>query len=82
MGGASSTPCSSSRATTGHASRRHRPMTNATRWLPQLAEGDVVGGPFGSVPLAVVDPADVGAVAARALSGPGHAGETYRLSGP
>ena len=57
-------------------------MTNATRWSSQLRAGDVVGGPFGDVPVAVVDPADVGAVAALALTGPGHGSATYRLSGP
>jgi uncharacterized protein YbjT (DUF2867 family) len=57
-------------------------MSNALDWIPQLASGDVVRGPFGAVPIAVIDPADVGAVAALALSEPGHAGKTYRLSGP
>jgi uncharacterized protein YbjT (DUF2867 family) len=57
-------------------------MSNALQWVPQLASGDVVRGPFGSVPVAAVDPADVGAVAALALTEPGHAGQAYRLSGP
>jgi uncharacterized protein YbjT (DUF2867 family) len=57
-------------------------MSNALQWVPQLASGDVVRGPFGSVPVATVDPADVGAVAALALTEPGHAGKAYRLSGP
>ena len=57
-------------------------MSNALQWVPQLASGDVVRGLFGSVPVAAVDPADVGAVAALALTEPGHAGQTYRLSGP
>jgi uncharacterized protein YbjT (DUF2867 family) len=57
-------------------------MANALQWVPQLAAGDVVRGPFGSVPVAAVDPADVGAVAALALTEPGHAGKAYRLSGP
>jgi uncharacterized protein YbjT (DUF2867 family) len=57
-------------------------MSNATRWLPQLSVGDVVGGPVGTLPIAIVDPADVGAVAALALEAPGHAARTYRLSGP
>ncbi len=30
----------------------------------------------------MVDPADIAAVAATALTQPGHAGQTYRLSGP
>jgi uncharacterized protein YbjT (DUF2867 family) len=57
-------------------------MANALQWIPQLASGDVVRGPFGSVAVAAVDPADVGAVAALALTESGHAGQTYRLSGP
>jgi uncharacterized protein YbjT (DUF2867 family) len=57
-------------------------MSNALQWVPQLASGDVVRGPFGSIPVAAVDPADVGAVAALALTEPGHAGQEYRLSGP
>ena len=57
-------------------------MANALQWVPQLASGDVVRGPFGSVAVAAVDPADVGAVAALALTEPGHAGQAYRLSGP
>ena len=57
-------------------------MSNALQWVPQLASGDVVRGPFGSVPVAAIDPADVGAVAALALTEPGHAGRAYRLSGP
>jgi uncharacterized protein YbjT (DUF2867 family) len=57
-------------------------MANALQWAPQLAEGDVVRGAFGPVPIATIDPADVGAVAALALTEPGHAGRTYRLSGP
>lgn len=55
---------------------------NALRWRPQLAEGDVVRGPFGAVPVAAVDPAYIGAVAALALTTDGHAGQAYRLSGP
>jgi len=57
-------------------------MSNALQWAPQLADGDVIRGPFGSVPIATIDPADVGAVAALALTERGHAGRTYRLSGP
>ena len=43
-------------------------LTNATRWSSQLRAGDVVAGPFGGVPVAVVDPTDVGAVAALTLT--------------
>jgi uncharacterized protein YbjT (DUF2867 family) len=56
-------------------------QSNALRWLPQLAAGDVVRDPFPDVPIALVDPADLGAAAVAALGG-GHGGETLRLTGP
>jgi uncharacterized protein YbjT (DUF2867 family) len=57
-------------------------MSNALRWLPQLRAGDVVREPFADVPVAVIDPADIAAVAARALRSQGHEGRIYALSGP
>lgn len=57
-------------------------MSNAFRWLPQLRAGDLVRVPFADVRTAVLDPADIGAVAAAALTAPGHDRATYRLSGP
>jgi uncharacterized protein YbjT (DUF2867 family) len=57
-------------------------MSNALQWLPQLRAGDVVRAPFGQVRAAVTDPADIAAVAARALTAPGHEGRVYELSGP
>ena len=57
-------------------------MSNALRWLPQLRAGDLVRAPFAGVRAAVVDPLDIAAVAALALRSPGHAGRTYRLTGP
>jgi uncharacterized protein YbjT (DUF2867 family) len=57
-------------------------MTNTLDWAPQLREGDVVSAPFADVAVATIDPADIGAVGAAALSGPGHEGQSYRLSGP
>jgi uncharacterized protein YbjT (DUF2867 family) len=42
-------------------------MANALRWLPQLRRGDTVSLQFPKVSTAYVDPADIGAVAARAL---------------
>lgn len=38
--------------------------------------------PFADVAVAMVDPADIGAVAATALLADGHEGRTYVLSGP
>jgi uncharacterized protein YbjT (DUF2867 family) len=56
-------------------------MSNVFRWLP-LRAGDVVRVPFAGVRTAVIDPADIGAVAAAALTEDGHDGATYRLTGP
>jgi uncharacterized protein YbjT (DUF2867 family) len=57
-------------------------MTNAYQWLPQLRAGDVVRAPFAGVRIASIDPADIAAVAAVALTSDGHAGQAYPLSGP
>ncbi len=57
-------------------------MSNALRWLPQLRSGNVVREGFGDVPLAVIHPGDVAAVAFSALTQERHAGHSYRLSGP
>jgi len=57
-------------------------MSNTFRWLPQLRSGDLVRAPFAQVRAAVTDPADIAAVAAAALTTPGHEGRVYELSGP
>jgi uncharacterized protein YbjT (DUF2867 family) len=57
-------------------------MSNTFRWIPQLGEGDVIRAPFARVHAAMIDPDDVGAVAALALTSTGHCGRAYRLSGP
>jgi uncharacterized protein YbjT (DUF2867 family) len=57
-------------------------MANTLRWLPQLRAGDVVRLPFANVRVAPIDPDDLGAVAATALTEAGHEGRSYRLSGP
>jgi uncharacterized protein YbjT (DUF2867 family) len=57
-------------------------MANTLRWLRQLQRGDVVREAFTSVPVAMIDPYDIGAVAALALTADGHEGRTYPLSGP
>jgi uncharacterized protein YbjT (DUF2867 family) len=56
--------------------------SNALRWLPQLRSGDVVRAPWAHVPIAVIDPADIAAVAAAALTEDGHDGVAHTLSGP
>ncbi|HEY4024656.1 MAG TPA: NAD(P)H-binding protein [Pseudonocardiaceae bacterium] len=57
-------------------------MSNALRWLDQLKTGDVVREPFATVPAAVIDPFDIAAVAAAALTTSEHEGRAYSLSGP
>jgi len=57
-------------------------QSNLLQWRDQLAKGDVVRAPFGDVSPAMIDPTDIGAVAALALTTPDHEGQTYRLSGP
>jgi uncharacterized protein YbjT (DUF2867 family) len=57
-------------------------QSNALRWREQLREGDTVRAPWPDVPVAAIDPADIGAVAATVLTEPGHEGTAYSLSGP
>jgi uncharacterized protein YbjT (DUF2867 family) len=57
-------------------------MSNALGWATSIRDEDVVREPFATVPLAVVHEADVGAVAATVLIDDGHAGRTYRITGP
>jgi uncharacterized protein YbjT (DUF2867 family) len=57
-------------------------MSNAYRWLPQLENGDVIRGPWAGIAVSVINPDDLGAVAARALTTPDHEGRTCQLSGP
>jgi uncharacterized protein YbjT (DUF2867 family) len=57
-------------------------MSNTLQWVPQLKSGDVVRAPFAGVPVAVIDPYDIAAVLALALSRDGHQGQTYTVSGP
>jgi uncharacterized protein YbjT (DUF2867 family) len=57
-------------------------QSNVLRWRDQFHAGDVVRAPFSDTPTALIDPADIAEVAATALTQPGHAGQTYRLSGP
>jgi uncharacterized protein YbjT (DUF2867 family) len=62
--------------------RPHAFFSNALRWLPQLRAGDVIREAFPAVPSSAIDPADIAAVAAQALTSGDHAGHTYRLTGP
>ncbi len=62
--------------------RPGRFMSNALGWAPMIRRGDDVHVPFATRPAASIDPADIAAVAALALTEDGHAGATYELSGP
>jgi uncharacterized protein YbjT (DUF2867 family) len=57
-------------------------MTNTLQWIPQLRQGDLIRAPFGDVAIATIDPADIAAVAVKALEGGGLEGRSLRLSGP
>jgi uncharacterized protein YbjT (DUF2867 family) len=57
-------------------------MSNTFEWAGQLRQGDVVRAPFADVRIATIDPRDVAAVAATALTTGKHDGRSLRLSGP
>jgi uncharacterized protein YbjT (DUF2867 family) len=57
-------------------------MSNTLQWVPQLRAGDVVRAPFAGVQVAMIDPSDIAAVAAAALTASGQAGRVYTVSGP
>jgi uncharacterized protein YbjT (DUF2867 family) len=56
-------------------------MTNAFDWLPTIREDGYVLNPAGQGRYAPIDPADIAAVAALALTGDGHQGREYVLTG-
>lgn len=56
-------------------------MTNALDWLPTIRAGNYVLDPVGPGRFAPIDPADIAAVAALVLTGTGHEGEEYVLTG-
>ncbi|MGC0330315.1 uncharacterized protein YbjT (DUF2867 family) [Streptomyces sp. SAI-170] len=57
-------------------------MSNTFQWQGQLAAGDEVRDAFGGVRVAMVDPYDIAAVAARVLLDADHFGAAHALSGP
>ena len=62
-----------------------RPTTfasNTLAWRAEIRDGRPIANMFGAGRQGVVDPADVAAVAVAALTGDGHAGRTYTLTGP
>lgn len=56
--------------------------TNTLAWAHGVRASQRIEAPFGDVAIPVVDPADVAAVAARALRDEGHEGAAYDLTGP
>jgi uncharacterized protein YbjT (DUF2867 family) len=56
--------------------------TNAFAWAPAVRARQTVFAPYGDVALPAVDPLDIAEVAAAALTGGGHHGQTYVLTGP
>jgi uncharacterized protein YbjT (DUF2867 family) len=57
-------------------------MTNAFQWTDSIRSEGVVRVPFGDVSSPSIDPRDIAAVAAQALSTDGHEGQSYILTGP
>ncbi|MFF3365164.1 NAD(P)H-binding protein [Streptomyces misionensis] len=56
-------------------------MTNTLDWLPTIREGNYVLDPIGPGRFAPIDPADIAAVAALALTEAGHQDAEYVLTG-
>jgi uncharacterized protein YbjT (DUF2867 family) len=57
-------------------------MSNLLAAAPRVAAEGRLYAPAGEARIAMIDPRDVGAVAAAVLSSPGHEGQTYLLTGP
>lgn len=57
-------------------------MTNALRWRDTIRSSGAFYEPTGTGRQAMIDPEDIGAVAAKVLTTPGHEGMTYELTGP
>ncbi|MFI6170065.1 NAD(P)H-binding protein [Nocardia sp. NPDC051052] len=57
-------------------------MSNALHWAGTIRAHGAVHAPYGQGRIAVIDPRDIAAVAAVALTADGHDGQVYTLSGP
>src|SRR5215467_14747051 len=55
---------------------------NTLMWADQIRSDDMVRWPFGPAARALIDERDIAAAAVRALTGDGHDGARYLLSGP
>jgi uncharacterized protein YbjT (DUF2867 family) len=62
--------------------RPGRFMSNALYWAPMIRRGGTVHIPFADRPAAPIDPADIAAIAAAALTTDDHRNVAYQLSGP
>lgn len=56
--------------------------TNTLSWAASVRAGSVVRAPYGEATMALIAEQDIAAAAARVLLDPGHAGQTYYLTGP
>lgn len=56
--------------------------TNTLAWADEIRGDGIVRKPSAGLPSPVIDPADVAAIAAKALLEGGHDGRTYALTGP
>ncbi|MGC9543169.1 SDR family oxidoreductase [Streptomyces sp. UG1] len=56
--------------------------SNALWWAQSIRDHGVVRAPYPDIGLPAIHPADIAAVARRALTEPGHRGRTYALTGP
>src|SRR5215217_4525373 len=57
-------------------------MSNALFWLETIKSQGAFYDPQGEGKYSPIDPADIGAIAVKALTGPGHEGKAYTLTGP
>ncbi|GAA2113485.1 NAD(P)H-binding protein [Actinomadura alba] len=62
--------------------RPHVFAANALGWAQQIRAEGAVRGPYGAATTAPIHERDIAAVAVRALTGEGHAGAIYELTGP
>jgi uncharacterized protein YbjT (DUF2867 family) len=56
--------------------------TNTLGWAPQIRAEGVVRWPYGAAARSLIHERDIAAVAVRTLTGDGHAGQAYTLTGP
>jgi uncharacterized protein YbjT (DUF2867 family) len=57
-------------------------MTNTLMWSDTIKKDGAIYQPVGNGKYASIDPADIAAVAVKALTADGHAGKAYALTGP